>query len=603
MSRRSARLLLLAAGALLGWSSLAAAALSMVKGPYLQRVTTSRIVIMWQTSVPSDSRVDYGTVRPYPSSRYDATPREIHEIQLTGLGQDMLYYYRVSSQAGAEVVTSADSTFRTAPAMGTPFRFVVYGDSRTDATAHAAVIQGIIASAPRFVLHTGDFCTDGTNAAQWQSDFFLPAEPLIQSTPLFPCKGNHEDGSDLYYQYFATPVGGGSYGESWYSFDYGDCHFAVLNTNKDFAPGSAQYTWLANDLQTTAAEWRFVVQHHPAYSSGNHGGHSGVQTYLVPLYEAYRVDAVFAGHDHDYERSYKNGVYYLVTGGGGAPLYPVNVNANPYQQYATTTYHHCVVDLSGATATITAHHNDGSVFDSVTLTHAPPTAPAADFSGTPTSGAAPLTVMFTDASTGTPTSWSWAFGDGGVSTAQHPSHLYSAAGTYTVGLTVANAVASHTETKLNYVTATAAPSPQSYSCASITLHMGAVTAGNHTSVHSSDNSYLVMTSVPWEGKQVTQVAYNFTTGLTSLSSLAVTVETKATGSTPTQTVYAYNHVGHYWDARSRGPAKTADRTITFTLPDPDKYFANGEVNVLVRMSGTNKSFTSSTDLVRIAAAP
>jgi PKD repeat protein len=83
-----------------------------------------------------------------------------------------------------------------------------------------------------------------------------------------------------------------------------------------------------------------------------------------------------------------------------------------------------------------------------------PVAPTAAFTGSPTSGDYPLTVNFTDQSTNYPTSWSWTFGDGGTSTAQNPSHTYTAAGTYTVALTVSNASGSDNETKANYITVT-----------------------------------------------------------------------------------------------------------------------------------------------------
>ncbi len=76
----------------------------------------------------------------------------------------------------------------------------------------------------------------------------------------------------------------------------------------------------------------------------------------------------------------------------------------------------------------------------------------ANFSGSPTSGTAPLAVNFTDLSTGSPASWSWAFGDGGTSTAQNPSHTYTAAGTYNVQLTATNACGSDAEVKNAYVT-------------------------------------------------------------------------------------------------------------------------------------------------------
>jgi len=89
-----------------------------------------------------------------------------------------------------------------------------------------------------------------------------------------------------------------------------------------------------------------------------------------------------------------------------------------------------------------------------------PVMPVANFQGNPTSGNAPLTVNFTDLSTGNPTSWTWSFGDGRTSTAQNPSHMYNNVGTYTVTLTVTNNVGSDTETKTDYITVTIpVPSP------------------------------------------------------------------------------------------------------------------------------------------------
>ncbi|AKB31416.1 Chitin binding protein [Methanosarcina siciliae HI350] len=77
--------------------------------------------------------------------------------------------------------------------------------------------------------------------------------------------------------------------------------------------------------------------------------------------------------------------------------------------------------------------------------------PVADFSADITSGVTPLTINFTDQSTGTPTSWFWEFGDGGNSTEQNPSHTYNAAGNYTVNLTVENAAGTDFELKTDYI--------------------------------------------------------------------------------------------------------------------------------------------------------
>src|SRR5215471_5595585 len=78
--------------------------------------------------------------------------------------------------------------------------------------------------------------------------------------------------------------------------------------------------------------------------------------------------------------------------------------------------------------------------------------PVADFSATPTTGPLPLTVQFSDASTGSINTWAWNFGDGATSSVQNPQHTYSTAGSYTVSLTVSGAGGSNSTTKINFVT-------------------------------------------------------------------------------------------------------------------------------------------------------
>lgn len=83
-----------------------------------------------------------------------------------------------------------------------------------------------------------------------------------------------------------------------------------------------------------------------------------------------------------------------------------------------------------------------------------PVKPQAEFSATPTSGSAPLHVMFTDLSSGVPSSWFWDFGDTETSTAHHPTHIYSTEGQYTVTLIVSNADGADTLIKPNYISVT-----------------------------------------------------------------------------------------------------------------------------------------------------
>ncbi len=109
------------------------------------------------------------------------------------------------------------------------------------------------------------------------------------------------------------------------------------------------------------------------------------------------------------------------------------------------------------TATNTSGSDDEVKTDYITVSAAPPPAPVANFSASATSGTAPLTVNFTDTSTNSPTSWAWDFTNDGStdSTSQNPTHVYSAAGTYTVKLTATNAGGSDVETKTAYITVSA----------------------------------------------------------------------------------------------------------------------------------------------------
>ncbi len=343
------------------------ASASIVKGPYLQNVSRDGIVVMWETSEPSEGWVHYGRTPACRETVADENTAAIHEVALRGLRPDTRYFYRISS--GGEV--SRAYSFRTAPEGFRGFRFAVYGDTRSQPQEHAKVAAAVLRASPRFVLHTGDLVAVGTDYAQWGEQFFTPAAPLMARIPVFPCLGNHERNASWYYDFFSLPAGGGEREEEWYSFDFGNAHFTVLDTETKFGPGSAQYAWLEQDLASARQEWKFVMFHRPVCSSGAHGGQENpaLGQYLAPLFEKYDVDVVFNGHDHIYERSYRNGVYYIVAGGGGAPLYEVDQTPNPYQQRAAKRYHFCTVEISWKVAILQARDAEGRVFDTVTIRH------------------------------------------------------------------------------------------------------------------------------------------------------------------------------------------------------------------------------------------
>lgn len=345
--------------------SIFAANAAITKGPYLQDMTSNSIKILWETDTAGNSRVDFGPTAKYEGNVVNKAAVTIHEVQLTNLKAFNTYHYKVTT--GTDV--STDHTFKTAPTEDIPFTFGAYGDTRTNPVIAQKISNLIKGRNPTFVLFTGDFTVDGTVYANWSEQFFTPAANLIADITLFPVWGNHEGNPpNNYYKLFSPPTNAGS--EDWYSFNYSNAHFVGINTFKPFNPGSAQYNWLSNDLANAHKDWIFVMNHQCPYTSGSHYGDAelpDVRTHLVPLFEKYKVAIAFFGHDHLYERSIKDNITYIITGGGGAPLYFPMPGANSYSKVALQMYNYCITSVNGSSVTFTAYNDSNSQIDSFTL--------------------------------------------------------------------------------------------------------------------------------------------------------------------------------------------------------------------------------------------
>jgi predicted phosphodiesterase len=335
-------------------------------GPYLQNVGLDRITIMWETARPADSRVEYGLTNALSKSLYESRKTLIHEITVTGLKPETQYHYRVVSDGQVNEV----STFRTAIKTDTPFRLAVYGDNQTYVPLHEKVVKGIVQEKPDIVVSVGDVVTNGHNYEEWNREFLVPAHSLMCSTPLYAAIGNHERNAHWFYDYFSFPAP-----ENYYSFDYGNTHFIVLDTNTytPFQAGSAQYQWLENDLRSERARnatWVLVFCHQPPFCEGwdspLYDGEWDIRDALVPLFEKHGVDMVFSGHAHNYEHGMLNGVTYIVTGGGGGALDHHEQDWFHMTQYADC-HHFCIVDIDGRTLRFQAKQPDGTVIDSFQL--------------------------------------------------------------------------------------------------------------------------------------------------------------------------------------------------------------------------------------------
>ena len=225
---------------------------------------------------------------------------------------------------------------------------VVYGDTRTNHDIHKKMVALILARKPEAVFHIGDMVGDGRVAADWDKFNEITGE-LRKKVRFYPARGNHEQLSPDYFKVFGIKDW-----IPWYSTDLHGIHFAVLDSETPFWKGTPQYKWLQNDLKKAAAapgnKFLAVLLHRPVYSTSEHGTMDPpiVAEALVPLFEEYGVDAVFSGHDHDYERSYKNGIYYVVAGSGGAPLHG-QISTNTVSQVFAKSYNYLTISLAAGT--------------------------------------------------------------------------------------------------------------------------------------------------------------------------------------------------------------------------------------------------------------
>jgi predicted phosphodiesterase len=344
-------------------------------GPLIQQVGRRRALVAWETDVAAPSRVAYGPDPALGLVVEDSTERLRHEVWLEGLAPDSAVHYRIESAT----LPSPAAVFRTERDRAAPHRIVVLGDTRSNHDDHRSVVAGVEAEAPDLVLHVGDLVADGETAAGWGTFFDIEAA-LLRSVPEYTAIGNHEGNGSLYLEHLALPPGSPS-PELYYSFRYSTSAFVAVDVyQSDIVPGSTQHTWIADTLEAFAADPAvrhvFVYLHHGPYDSGPHGSQTGVRDHLVPLFEAYGVDMVFAGHDHTYERSTVSGIVYVVTGGGGAPLY--SSAGDWWTEVTEASLHYCVVDVDGPLIHFVARRADGSTLDELTLGEDPGecTAPA-----------------------------------------------------------------------------------------------------------------------------------------------------------------------------------------------------------------------------------
>ncbi|MGO8672484.1 MAG: metallophosphoesterase family protein [Capsulimonadaceae bacterium] len=229
------------------------------------------------------------------------------------------------------------------------YTFVVYGDTRSQVDVHRDVVAEIVKLRPEFVLQSGDLVQDGHNPEEWAQ--FRQIEAPIRDAHIayYPARGNHDVGP-YYHNVVTEPYDSGN--AYYYAFTRHEARFIVLDSMdpEEFASTSDQYLWAASEMEAAHRAGRpfFVMFHEAPFSVGPHGPTPDAQQMLHPLFVKYRPTAVFCGHDHLYYQTRRDGVLYLLTGGGGAPLYKPDNAALAIAGDVYASVHHVIkIDVDG----------------------------------------------------------------------------------------------------------------------------------------------------------------------------------------------------------------------------------------------------------------
>lgn len=366
---------------------------------------TSR-TIMWQSTYAAEAAVvEFRTkgsddILSLPASNEefvdDSTTTYIHTATLTDLTPGTAYEYRIGYGE------KRSDWFPLQTAQGTSFKALVFPDSQSsDYSAWAATKDPAWQAHQdaQFFINMGDLVDNGEDHYQWNAWFDVVSD-MITRIPVVPLMGNHETYNrdwkvrmpEAYLHLFALPrLDQSAYQNQFYSFDYGDVHFIVLNTQfTEMEPfqnslQADEMEWFKKDIQGTTKKWKVVLMHKDPIQYGfanrptpREEGFSQEGIDWMPLFDEYGVDVVLSAHLHTYRdrgrianfRRSENGPLYIITGVAGNVQYPglwKNHHLDEYVAPQPETDNYLVMEATSDTLTFTGYLPSGELLHTSTI--------------------------------------------------------------------------------------------------------------------------------------------------------------------------------------------------------------------------------------------
>lgn len=367
-----------------------------LKTPFVQMIGTSSVMIMWETNCRFDDAELFYTGRPAhlsgPKQQFyndnvsehslaaDSIEilvlgkhRFVHKVYLDRLYSDNHYRYIVRLAPEGVAINRkqrARTTGETTPFLGS-FYFPgelaesltigVISDNHGGSETFNQLLNSMSKQKPNLFLHLGDMVQQPLKRLQWQVFFFdaLMRSGIAATIPSLITMGNHDITQYGYSEYF-SPANRLSFKSTKddaydYAVTLGPARIIFLDCNNE--ESEAQLSWLQSELSssiTQKAVFRIVCIHYAPFIeywdpvSWGKGGESGwstiIRTRMIPLFEKYHVDLVLSGHQHNYQRGFKNGIHYVTSGGGGGQLDTKRVE--DYRIFKKTKFVHHYLLLS-----------------------------------------------------------------------------------------------------------------------------------------------------------------------------------------------------------------------------------------------------------------
>ena len=318
---------------------------------------------------------------------------QIHSATITGLMPGTRYGYQV----GTGEFWSEVHSFTTAEARAGDFDFLVFGDSQSiNYNVWRGTLQAAFQALPvaAFFTNVGDLVDVGQDYREWDA-WFAGAAGVIEKIPVMPASGNHETYTPerrfslpaFFAAQFRLPANGPEELQGQvYSFDYGDVHFVVLDSQQGeeerFVPDmlAKQRRWLENDLAATDKTWKIGFIHRPLYGNKPNGTNENLRRAFAGVFDQYGVDVVFTAHDHVYARTWPldgegnavsqgRGTVFVATGRSGTKTYG-NVERKEWNEFFQNPVNepmYLAVSMRGSLLRVQAWTRSGGLVDEWTI--------------------------------------------------------------------------------------------------------------------------------------------------------------------------------------------------------------------------------------------